>query len=130
MNINFSIITVTYNSKKDLLKTIESVQSQTHSKFIHIIKDGLSNDKTDEIDFSKYRNTFFYRNKDIGIYDAMNQALKYASNEYILYLNSGDIFFQKNSLRDLDENIRKNPNFNSYCRGTIQVDLKNKSINR
>ena len=37
MNINFSIITVTYNSKKDLLKTIESVQSQTHSKFIHII---------------------------------------------------------------------------------------------
>ena len=130
MNINFSIITVTYNSKKDLLKTIESVQSQTFSKFIHIIKDGLSNDKTDEIDFSKYRNTFFYRNKDIGIYDAMNQALQYASNEYILYLNSGDIFFQKNSLRDLDENIRKNPNFNSYCGGTIQVDLKNKRINR
>ena len=64
------------------------------SKFIHIIKDGLSNDKTDEIDFSKYRNTF-YKNKDIGIYDAMNQALQYASNEYILYLNAGDIFFQR-----------------------------------
>ena len=67
MNINFSIITVTYNSKKDLLKTIESIQSQTNNNFIHIIKDGLSNDKTDEIDFSKYRNTFYYRNKDIGI---------------------------------------------------------------
>lgn len=130
MNINFSIITVTYNSKQDLLKTIGSVQSQTHNKFIHIIKDGLSNDKTDEINFSKYRNTFFYRNKDIGIYDAMNQALQYASNEYILYLNAGDIFYQENCLRDLDENIRKNPNFNSYSGGTIQIDSKNKRINR
>ena len=130
MNINFSIITVTYNSKKDLLKTIESVQSQTHSRFIHIIKDGCSNDKTDEIDFSKYRNTFFYRNKDIGIYDAMNQALKYASNEYILYLNSGDIFFRETTLRDLDDNIQKNPSFNSYCGGTIQIDPKKKRIKR
>ena len=130
MNINFSIITVTYNSKKDLLKTIESVQSQTYSKFIHIIKDGLSSDKTDEIDFSKYRNTFFYINKDIGIYDAMNQALKYASNEYILYLNSGDIFFRETTLRDLDDNIQKNPSFNSYCGGTIQIDPKKKRINR
>ena len=130
MNINFSIITVTYNSKKDLLKTIESIQSQTNNNFIHIIKDGLSNDKTDEIDFSKYRNTFYYRNKDIGIYDAMNQAVQYASNEYILYLNSGDIFFQKNSLRDLDKNIQENPNFNSYCGGTIQIDPNKKRINR
>ena len=130
MNINFSIITVTYNAKKDLLKTIESFQSQTYNNFIHIIKDGLSNDKTDEIDFSKFRNTFFYRNKDIGIYDAMNQALKYASNEYILYLNSGDIFFQHNILRNLDENIRKNPNFNSYSGGTIQIDPNNKRIKR
>ena len=130
MNINFSIITVTYNSKKDLLKTIKSVQSQTYSKFIHIIKDGLSNDKTDKIDFSKYRNTFFYRSKDFGIYHAMNQALKYASNEYILYLNAGDIFFQENCLRDLYENIRKNPNFNSYCGGTLQIDPTNKKIKR
>lgn len=130
MTINFSIITVTYNSKKDLLKTIESVQSQNYSNFIHIIKDGLSNDKTDKINFSKFRNTFFYRGKDVGIYDAMNQALKYASNEYILYLNSGDILFQKNILKNLDENIRKNPNFNSYCGGTIQIDPNNKRIKR
>ena len=130
MNIKFSIITVTYNAKKDLLKTIESVQSQNNRNFIHIIKDGLSNDKTDEIDFSKFRNTFFYRYKDIGIYDAMNQALQYAKNEYIIYLNSGDIFFQINSLKDLEKSIRKNPNFNSYCGGTIQIDPKNKRIHR
>ena len=126
--ISFSIITVTYNSKDNLLKTINSIQSQGYKSFSHIIKDGLSKDQTNKIDFSRYRNTEFYESKDKGIYDAMNQALKYARNEYILYLNSGDIFFQKNSLRDLDENIRKNPNFNSYCGGTIQVDLKNKRI--
>ena len=35
-----------------------------------------------------------------------NKAIEYASNEYIIYLNSGDIFFKKNSLRELYENIR------------------------
>ena len=49
MAISFSIITVTLNSKKELLKTIDSVQSQSYKNFSHIIKDGLSTDKTNEI---------------------------------------------------------------------------------
>ena len=98
MNISFSIITVTYNSKKELLETIDSVQSQENKNFIHIIKDGLSTDKTNEIDFSKFKNTLFHRSKDNGIYDAMNQAIKFAKNEYIIYLNSGDKFLSKKTL--------------------------------
>ena len=128
--ISFSIITVTLNSKKELSKTISSIQKQNYKFFTHIIKDGFSTDQTNEIDFSKYRNTEFYQFKDKGVYDAMNQAFELAKNEYIIFLNAGDIFFSKNSLKEVAENIKKNPNFNAYSGGTIQVNLKEQKIKR
>ncbi len=128
--IKFSIITVTFNAKSELKKTIKSIQSQNYKNFIHIIKDGLSKDKTNSIDFSKYRNTKFHESKDRGVYDAMNQGFKFSENEYIIYLNAGDIFLSKNTLEDLAEKIRKNPNFNSYSGGTIQINSNKKKIIR
>ena len=130
LEIKFSIITVTFNAKSELLKTIKSIQSQNYKNFIHIIKDGISKDKTNNIDFSKYKNTKFHESKDKGVYDAMNQGLKFSENEYIIYLNAGDIFFSKSTLKNLAENIIKKPNFNSYSGGTIQLDSSKKKIKR
>ncbi len=128
--ISFSIITVTYNAKSELQKTINSVQQQNYKYFSHIIKDGYSTDKTNQIDFSKYENTEFYTLKDKGVYDAMNHAFKLAKNEYIIFLNAGDIFFSKNSLKELAENIKNNPNFNSYSGGTVQINVQEERIKR
>ena len=100
MDINFSIITVTYNSRENLLKTISSIQTQSYKLFSHVIKDGMSNDKTNKIDFSKFKNTFFYESKDKGVYDAMNQAFRFSINEFIIYLNAGDVF-SDNSLKGI-----------------------------
>ena len=130
MNISFSIITVTLNAFEDLNKTINSIQNQNYKNYTHIIKDGLSKDKTNQIDFSKFRNIFFYEYPDKGIYDAMNQGLKLAKNEFIIFLNAGDIFFSNNTLKELAENIMKNPNFNSYSGGTLQIDVKKNLIIR
>ena len=128
--IYFSIITVTFNAKDELEKTIKSIQSQSYKLFSHIIKDGFSKDKTNKIDFTKYKNTKFYSSKDKGIYDAMNQAFRLAEDEYILFLNAGDIFFSKDSLKELAENIKSNPNFYAYSGGTIQIDIKKENIKR
>ena len=130
MNIAFSIITVTYNSRNNLLKTILSVQSQNYKNYQHIIKDGLSTDETKKIDFSSFKNTKFFESKDIGIYDAMNQAFKYAQNEYIIYLNSGDVFFSENTLYELARNIAINPNYNEYIGGTLQINPLSKKLLR
>ena len=49
-----TIISVTYNAKLDLLKTISSVQNQTYRNFEHIIKDANSTDGTREINFKDF----------------------------------------------------------------------------
>ena len=130
MKIEFSIITVAYNSKQDLIKTINSIQSQSYKKFDHIIKDGASNDNTNEIDFLNFKNTRFYTSSDTGIYDAMNQAIKYVKNEYIIFLNAGDIFFSKDTLLELSIKIKANPNFYSYFGGTINIEPETNKIVR
>ena len=56
----------------------------------------------------------------------MNQAFKLAKNEFIIYLNAGDIFFSNSILEELAISISKNPNFNTYIGGTVQIDPKNK----
>ena len=60
----------------------------------------------------------------------MNQAFSLSKNEYIIYLNAGDTFFSKNTLKDLAKNIKNNPNFNSYSGGTLQINMQEKKINR
>lgn len=130
MKISFSIITVTYNSKENLIKTISSVQSQNYKNYIHLIKDGLSKDRTNEIDFTKLDNTRFHESKDLGIYDAMNQALGLVDNEFIIYLNSGDKFFSKNTLSQLSKKIKNNPKYYAYCGGTLQINPYNNESKR
>lgn len=130
MNISFSIITVTLNSYIDLKKTIDSVKKQTYKNYTHIIKDGLSTDKTNKIDFLKYEKIKIYKSKDKGVYNAMNQGFKFAKDEFIIYLNAGDIFFSENSLFILSKTILENSFFNAFSGGTLQIDKKNNKIKR
>lgn len=47
--MKISIITATYNSKKNISACLQSVAGQTHKNIEHIIVDGGSTDKTMEI---------------------------------------------------------------------------------
>ena len=122
MQITFSIITVTLNCKEALLKTISSVQSQKYKNFSHIVKDGLSIDGTNKINFAQYSNTNFYEFGDKGVYDAMNQGFLLAKNKFIIFLNAGDIFYSEKSLSKLVNSIKNNPNHQLYAGGTLQID--------
>ena len=42
----FTLITVTLNSQKTILKTINSINNQTYEEFEYIIIDGGSSDET------------------------------------------------------------------------------------
>ncbi len=98
----FTVITVTYNARQTLERTIKSVQEQTYPWIEHIIMDGNSTDGTVAlIERLKDENTYWVSEKDNGIYDAMNKATSLAKNSYICYLNAGDTFYEKETVEKL-----------------------------
>jgi glycosyltransferase involved in cell wall biosynthesis len=86
-----SVITVCYNSKPQLIKTINSLKNQTCKDFDYVIVDGNSNDGTLEVikENSDIISTFISE-KDNGIYYAMNKGISIVNGDYILFLNSDD----------------------------------------
>lgn len=97
-----SIITVNFNNKKGLAKTIDSVLTQTYSNIEYIIIDGGSTDGSKEL-IEQYTSsiTYWISEKDKGIYDAMNKGITHATGDYLLFLNSGDFFISVNVLNDI-----------------------------
>ena len=89
--MRLSIITINYNNKQGLQKTIDSVISQTFNDFEWIVIDGGSTDGSREL-IEKYQEYFAFwcSEPDKGIYNAMNKGIRKANGEYCLFLNSGD----------------------------------------
>jgi glycosyltransferase involved in cell wall biosynthesis len=94
-----SIITVNYNDKAGLERTIASVSKQTWRDFEFIIIDGDSTDGSKEVIQSSIASvTHFVSEPDSGIYEAMNKGIALAKGEYLLFLNSGDSLVEETTL--------------------------------
>ena len=79
--MNISVITVCFNSKDDLRKTLDSVLSQTYVDMEYLVVDGGSRDGSVDL-LRAYESKFktkgisfrFVSEKDKGTYDAMNNG--------------------------------------------------------
>ena len=104
----FSIIVVCLNAGEKLRETIDSILDQTEQDYEIIVKDGGSTDEATKKYLGSYAESAgsigkhssktagemrIYSSKDIGIYDAMNQAVQYVRGDYVLFLNCGDSFY-------------------------------------
>jgi glycosyltransferase involved in cell wall biosynthesis len=97
-----SIITVVYNAKELLEKTIHSVVNQTFKNFEYIIIDGKSTDGTvDVIKKNEANISYWISEPDKGIYDAMNKALRVAKGDYVWFMNAGDLLESTHTLESL-----------------------------
>lgn len=96
-----SIITINYNDANGLEKTIQSVVSQIVKDYEFIVIDGGSTDKSTDV-IKKYADKISYwvSEKDNGIYDAQNKGILKATGDYLVFLNSGDRFFNQNALAE------------------------------
>lgn len=92
--MKLSIITINYNNRSGLRKTIESIVNQTLQEFEYIIIDGGSTDGSVEV-IKEYadRIDYWVSEPDKGIYDAMNKGIDQAKGEYCLFMNSGDCVY-------------------------------------
>ena len=94
-----SIITINYNDKSGLERTINSVKNQNSSNYEYIVIDGGSNDGSKEvIETNKEYVTYWVSEPDKGIYNAMNKGIKVAKGNYLFFLNSGDELIDSNAL--------------------------------
>lgn len=98
----YSIITVCYNDREGLEKTILSTINQTFKNFEYIVVDGGSNDGSKDV-IEKYKNHFSWwcSERDGGIYPAMNKGVRHSSGEYCLFMNAGDCFINEHVLEDV-----------------------------
>lgn len=123
--IRVSVITVCFNEQENIARTIESVLSQTATSFEYIICDGGSTDKTLEVAES-YRKLFeekevsfrLFSEKDGGIYNGMNNGIKYSNGEYVLFMNAGDAFYNNAVIQDIYNRIDFN-NKPDVCYGDV-----------
>ncbi len=101
-NPKISIITVVYNAKSLIERTIKSVLSQSYTNIEYIIIDGASSDGTLEL-AEKYQHDIavILSGKDNGIYDAMNKGLATATGDYVLFLNAGDELYSNDIIESV-----------------------------
>lgn len=101
-----SILIITYNYEKELLRALNAIQKQTYQNYEIIIVDDCSTDNT--IDTT---NTFIQNNPQMniklichtqnqGIVSARNTALQHATGDY-LYIHDADDWMEPNCLEEL-----------------------------
>lgn len=91
--MKISIVTVVWNAADCIEQTLESVRSQDYNNIEYIVIDGKSTDGTIDI-IKQYSDiiTTFISEKDSGLYYAMNKGKTFATGDFVLFMNSGDIF--------------------------------------
>ncbi|WP_061235566.1 glycosyltransferase family 2 protein [Leptospira weilii] len=99
-----SIVTINLNNLEGLRRTLESVRFQTYVNYELIIIDGGSTDGS--LDCLKSNQDLirkFISEKDEGIYNAQNKGVTLAKGEYLVFLNAGDVFLEKNVLYEISK---------------------------
>jgi glycosyltransferase involved in cell wall biosynthesis len=106
MSKKISIITINYNDKEGLKKTIESVVAQTWQDFEFLVIDGGSTDGGKEV-IEQYESHFDYwiSEPDKGVYNAMNKGIRAAKGDFVLFLNSGDVLHKDDVLEKVNASI-------------------------
>lgn len=108
--LKVTLITVSFNSGRTILATLDSVAAQRFSELEYIIVDGGSTDATMShvASFSDLVSEAISES-DEGIYDAMNKGLLRATGEIVGILNSDDFYLHPNVLSEVEAIFSADP---------------------
>ena len=102
-----SVITAVRNAIDTIEECIVSVIDQDYDDIEHIIVDGCSNDGTSGV-VEKYRSNIskIIRERDNGIYDALNKGILAATGHIVGFLHADDLFFSNDVITKIVNHIR------------------------
>ena len=97
-----TIITVTFNARQWIERTLHSVLRQTDTDYEYLLIDGASTDDTLAI-ARQYQPLFNGRmtivsEPDNGLYYAMNKGIARAQGQFLWFMNAGDEIHGKNAI--------------------------------
>jgi len=104
--MKFSIVTIVLNDPLGIEDTMKSVFIQSYENYEHVIIDGSSTDCT--LKTAKENATPFtkiFSEKDDGIYQAMNNGIKYCTGDFLIFMNAGDTFYNRDVLKNISLRI-------------------------
>ena len=96
-----SVITINLNNEEGLASTLRSVKEQSFQMEL-VLVDGGSVDGSSQV-WSQHRDiiTHLISEKDKGIFHAMNKGIRISTGQYLLFLNSGDSFYDEDVIRKI-----------------------------
>lgn len=125
--MKISVIITTFNAAKYLPKAVESFLAQNYDNKELLIIDDISTDGTHEM-IASYQQKFpqfikWVKEKDSGISNARNIALKHVTGDLVGFLGADD-FLHKDFFSEVKYYFDVNQNFdvmyfNSYCVGEV-----------
>lgn len=123
--ITITIVTLSYNYSAYLDQTIQSVLNQDQLPDEYIIIDDASTDGSVEI-IKKYESAKFiktiYHKKNQGIINTLNEALRLAKGDFILFLAADD-FLHPSIIKEYKEYIDRYPDIGFCCSLTNRLIL-------
>ena len=101
LNPLISVITATYNAAQALPYTMQSICKQSFEDFEWIVMDGGSTDGTTDLLEECARISYWRSERDRGIYDAWNKAVRQARGQWVIFIGAGDEFASDTVLEEI-----------------------------
>ena len=101
--VKVSVITVVFNDRDGLRRTLDSVLRQKGVTLEPIVIDGGSMDGTrDVIESYSEKLAKWISEPDEGIFHAMDKGLSLSSGDWVVFMNAGDCFASDSALGELE----------------------------